>query len=270
MTAVPTDAAGSWSAVAACCANLYGDPAIELIAGESLHPGGLTITRALLQKARLPPRARLLDAGCGLGASSRLAALEYGLRVDACDVSRAAVERARALAEASGAAVRFHAASVTGFPFPGDRYDAVLSECVLSTTNKRAALDELRRVTLTGGVLLLSDVRADEHVDLPDPIGAALCLSGAWRPGEFEHLLVDARFHIESSWDETPAIAALIDRIEARVALLATLKRDLRLDGLDDAGLDLAPTSVASAIRDVRRLLAESRIGYRAILARAV
>jgi arsenite methyltransferase len=260
----------AWSSVTACCANLYGDPAIELIAGDSLHPGGLATTRALLQKARLRPRARLLDAGCGLGASSRLAALSYGLRVDACDVSPAALQRARALAEAAGAAVRFREASVTRLPFPGDRYDAVLAECVLSTTNKGAALDELRRVTSTGGVLLVSDVTSEEQVDLPDPIGAVLCLTGAWGHDEFDDLLTASRFRIETGWDESLAIGALLDRIETRVTLLAAIRRDLRLDRFHALGLNLAPTSVADVFRDVRRLLAEGRIGYRALLARAI
>jgi hypothetical protein len=58
------------SAVEACCASLYGHPLVELIAGQSFHPGGLVSTRRLLDSAHLAPGARILDAGCGLGASA--------------------------------------------------------------------------------------------------------------------------------------------------------------------------------------------------------
>ncbi len=262
------------SAVEACCASLYGHPLVEVIAGQSFHPGGLAGTRRLLASARLPSGARILDAGCGLGASARLAASEFGLAVDACDVSGSAIRRARSLA-GGAAAVRFVEASVSRLPYGDGRFAGVLAECVLSTMPKRPALAELRRVTAAGGTLLVSDVTAREVVVAAEPLAGVLCLGGAWQPGELEDLASSSGFEIVSAWDETAAIGGLLDRLEARMALLMALTRDLAssapfaehipaMTSVADKG------RVAAAFRDARRLVREGRVGYRAVVARAV
>lgn len=263
------------SAVEACCANLYGHPLVELIAGQSFHPGGLVSTRWLLDAARLPPNARILDAGCGLGASARLAALEFGLVVDACDVSGAAIRRARTLAESAGAAIHFVEASLLHLPYQDGQFAGVLAECVLSTTSKRSALAELRRVTATGGALLVTDVTATEALVAPEPLAEVLCLTGAWRPGELENLVTSSGFEIVRASDETASISALLDRLEARIGLLTTLARDLATseplaEGIWGPTSIADPRRIAAAFHDGRRLVADGRIGYRAVVARAM
>ncbi len=263
------------SVVEACCASLYGHPLVELIAGQSLHPGGLASTRRLLDGANLPAKAKVLDAGCGLGSSARLAALEYDLDIDACDVSGAGIRRARVLAEGAGATVRFAEASLLRLPYEDGRFAGVLAECVLSTTPKLPALSELRRVTAAGGALLITDVTATDALDAPELIADVLCLTGAWRPAELEDLASSSGFQIERTWDETASIVALLDRIEVRVGLLTTLARDLAATELLP-GLSWGPawledkTRVSSTFQDARRLVTEGRIGYRAVVARAV
>jgi len=262
------------STVEACCGTLYGNPLVELIAGESLHPGGLSTTRRLLAEARLPRGAHLLDAGCGLGASARLAALEFGLVVDACDVSGAALRRATVLAENAGAAIRFAEASVLRLPYADGSFGGVIAECVLSTTSKRPALQELRRVTAPGGTLLVSDVTASDAIVAPEPLASVLCLTQAWRPGELEDLVASTGYVVARSWDETASVSALIDRLEERIGLLAALARDHGLTGqLDHFGGGLVqlgdPARIASVFEEARGLVRDGRIGYRAVVARA-
>jgi hypothetical protein len=258
------------SAVEACCASLYGHPLVELIAGRSFHPGGLASTRRLLDAARLPPSARILDAGCGLGESARLAALEFGLIVDACDLSGAAIQRARALAEDVGAALQFTDASLLRLPYPDGEFAGVLAECVLSTTPKRPALAELRRVTAPGGALLVTDVTATEALVAPELLAQVLCLTGAWRPGELEEFLTAGGFEVVRTWDETGSIYALLDRVEARIDLLTALSRSLAAERIWGLAFGADSRHVAAAFHDARRLVASGRIGYRAVVARAV
>ena len=263
MTVAPTP-------IEACCANLYGHPLVELVAGQSFHPGGLASTQRLLDAARLPRGARLLDAGCGLGASARLAALEFGLDVDACDVSGAAIRRATTLAADAGSAVRFVEASLLHLPFEDGRFAGILAECVLSTTAKGQALAELRRVMVAGGAFLMTDVPASDDVVAPDLLAEALCLVGAWRPGELEDLAASSGFEIESAWDETVSVLALLDRLETRAGLLATLGRDLaNVEALAGQIAGLDTKRIGSAFRETRQLVNEGRIGYRAVVARA-
>lgn len=219
-------------AVLACCSTLYANPLAELLIGDSLHPGGLASTRELLRASGLPPGARLLDAGCGLGASARLAAEEFCLAVDGVDGSADVI----ALAEvrASHLRVRWTLGDLGALPFKDAAFDAVLAECVLSTTDRAAVLGELARVVRPRGMLLLSDVevRPSAVPELAEHqlLGAALCVTDAWRPGELESRLPDAGFTIRRHRDLSASILTLVDRAEARLGLAITAARDMGLD----------------------------------------
>ena len=268
---------GAGTVGAACCAALYGDPLIELLVGDSLHPGGLTTTRRLLSAARLAPGSRLLDAGCGLGASARLADRDFGLRLDACDVSTDAIARAERLSEIEGARVRYRQASLLELPYRDGAFDAVLVECVLSTTDKEKAIAEARRVLAPGGVLLLSDVTTrDGAAALPEPLATLLCLSQAWRPGELERLLPAAGIPLEQRWDETAALPAFLDRLEARSRLLRSMARDdelgvhiRRLAERLSAIIPDGERRLPDLLEDIRRKIDQGEIGYVAVVARA-
>jgi SAM-dependent methyltransferase len=190
-------------------------------------------------------------------------------------VSGAAIRRGRALAEGNGAAVRFVEASLLDLPYPDGAFAGVLAECVLSTTSKPSALAELTRVLAPGGTLLVTDVTATEAVVAPDPLADVLCLTGAWQPGELEDLATSSGLEIVTAWDETASISALLDRLEARIGLLTTLARDLATseplaEGIWGATPIVNPGRIATAFQDARRLVSDGRIGYRAVVARAV
>ena len=265
----------SADAVAACCSTVYGSPVAELLVGDSLHPGGLESTRDLLRSSRLGPGARLLDVGCGLGASAQVAATEFALRVDGVDASGPAIARARARAE--GSRIHWTTAALPDLPFENAEFDAVLAECVLSTVDRPTALIEVARVLRPGGALLLSDVEVDGE---PIPalghrvIGAALCVTDAWRPGEMDARLPEAGFRITGRWDRSASILALIDRIESRLALVRLAARDLGLDltGLIDpvlAGSDPMPSPelIRDVIDSVRAAVRDGTLRYAAVIA---
>lgn len=219
-------------AVLACCSTLYANPLAELLIGDSLHPGGLASTRELLRAGGLAPNARLLDAGCGLGTSSRLAAEEFCLTVDGVDGSAEVIELAGA--RASHARVRWTHADLAALPFEGGTFDGVLSECVLSTTDRATVLGELARVTRPRGALLLSDVevRPSAVPELAEHqvLGAAMCVTDAWQPGEIEARIPEAGFTIRRHRDLSASILALVDRAEARLGLAVIAARDMGLD----------------------------------------
>ena len=65
-TALPGSA--EISLVAAPCP-LYEQELLRQATGDALRPGGIELTARLLAQCDLPPDARLLDIGCGRGAS---------------------------------------------------------------------------------------------------------------------------------------------------------------------------------------------------------
>ena len=265
-------------AVVSCCSTLYGSPLAELLVGRSFHPGGLTATRQLLAAAALPPGARLLDAGCGLGTSARLAAAEFRLFVDAVDTSAAVLQRA---AEPAVRGVTWHRSDIATLPFEDGRFDGVLAECVLSTMARPAALAELRRVLRPGGRLLLSDVETTGQtipgLEAHGILGAALCVTDAWQAGELAARLPVAGFRIDRRWDRSAAILEMVDRIEARIRVLGSAVRGLGLELADligplagDASGDLLGARAAELAAEVRDAVREGRLRYVACLATAV
>ena len=265
----------SVDAVVACCSTIYGSPLAELLVGDSFHPGGLESTRDLLRSSGIGPGARLLDVGCGLGSSAQVAATEFGLRVDGVDASGAII--ARAMARSGDARVRWSTASLPDLPFDGDTFDAVLAECVLSTVDRPTALTEVARVLRPGGAFLLSDIEV-EGEPIPELghriIGAALCVTDAWRPGEIEARLPEAGFRITGRWDRSASILALIDRIEARLAVVRLAARDLGLDltsliGPTIQGSDGMPTPelARDVVDTARAAVRDGTLRYTAVIA---
>lgn len=265
--------------VAACCASLYGSWAVELLLGESFHPGGLGGTRALLRAGGLGPGSRFLDVGCGLGASARLASDEFGYVVEGIDPSDAAIERGSARAQATGSPIRLRVGTVSDLPYPAGSFDGVLAECVLSTVPKDEALAEIRRVLRPGGRLLISDVTRTASVEWAAEaaplLAAAFCLAGAWLPDELAERLGGAGFAVERTIDESAELIGLLDRIAARVEMVTAVSRDLALDTVGLPGgraIDLGLPSLRladglSALAAARAAAEAGALGYAAAVA---
>jgi SAM-dependent methyltransferase len=129
--------------------------------GGALRPGGLELTRRLLALCDLSPHARILDAGCGSGAT-----LDY-LR-EAGFTRAVGIDRSQTLLR--NGAGHLGAACTPGdcLPFAADQMDAILAECSLSAMgDPHSTLTEFRRVLRPGGWLLLSDVYARDPAGIP-------------------------------------------------------------------------------------------------------
>lgn len=112
--------------------------------------GRWAVIEALLARAGLPARPRILDAGCGTGGNlGRYGRLGEAVGVDP---SPDAVRFCRDRGLAS-----VHEASVEELPFEDDSFDLIASTDVLEHVPEEGrALRELRRVAVPGGALLLT------------------------------------------------------------------------------------------------------------------
>lgn len=129
-------------------------------------------------------------------------------------------------------------------------------------------------MTAPGGWLLVSDVTSSGGARSPSRSQASCASRPPGRRASLEKRLPAAGWEVFHAWDETASVSSLLDRLEARIGLFATVARDIGATGpLFDLGLDAGtfrdPARAAAVFAEIRELVASGRIGYRAVAARA-
>lgn len=115
------------------------------------------IMNRIVHHLQLPPSARVLDAGCGIGDHAiRLA--KHGYRCVGIDISELILQRARARAAASGveSQLSFECHAMEELPFEPDSFDAIHCRgALMHIPNWEGALRNLIRVLKPGGHIVL-------------------------------------------------------------------------------------------------------------------
>jgi len=152
----------------------YESPLLRKVAGATIRPGGLTLTERGIAFCRFPSGARLLDVGCGAGATVEYLRSRYGFAAAGVDISRLLI--AEGLVR--DPALPLVEAEAEALPVEDGVLDGVLCECVLSLVGEPLrALREFRRVLRPGGHLILSDMY-DRGTEEPEQMRARLRQSG--------------------------------------------------------------------------------------------
>lgn len=242
---------------------LYQQQPLRLVAGQALRPGGLELTERMLSLCGLPPGARLLDVGCGTGATVAHAIAQLGLRAAGLDLSLDLLQEGRD----TGLALPLLQAAGERLPLACGSIDAVIAECTLSLmTDLDQALAEWRRVLRPDGTLAIADLYARQ------PEGAAAlhrlplssCLSAALPREEILARVQALRLEVLLWEDHTPALKRFAaELILAHGSLESfwcrTLPRQSRLEPAPQA-----------EIAQIAQAVAAARPGYFLLLARAL
>ena len=149
------------------------DLAAGLASFEHFHSLGRLGTVALLEAAHVTAADRVLDAGSGIGGTSRLLAAEHGCRVTAVDFTVEYCDTARWLNGLVHLQDRIDVieGDVTDLPFPDASFDLVVSQHVqMNIADKTRLYSEARRVLRVGGHLAIWDVTAGSHQPLVFPV----------------------------------------------------------------------------------------------------
>ncbi len=225
----------------------YEDAALWEGIGCVLRPGGLQLTGRALGLCRFEPGARLLDVGCGLGAS---AGFLKAKGFDVVGVEPSTVLLAEARRRYPGIELREGRAEA--LPFGDATFHGVFMECVLSLVDDRQrALREAARVLRTGGRLVVSDVYARCGGGQGDT-------AQAW-----ERLLRDCALTLEVWQDHSAELVQLVARTVFAGIPVARLARLLGCRTGPCAAALLLPEPAVSAAT-VRR----DKVGYFLAVAR--
>ncbi len=126
----------------------------------SKHLGGVKATDELLEMCHITENSKILDVGCGVGATISYIAKKYGVQVTGIDQSERMVQRAtkRVAKRNVKDLVKVEVADVINLPFEDNSFDIVMTESVLTfVENKPKAIDEIVRVTKSGGYIGLNE-----------------------------------------------------------------------------------------------------------------
>jgi ubiquinone/menaquinone biosynthesis C-methylase UbiE len=177
---------------------------------DQLHGGGLNSTKAQAQWVGVGQTTRVLDAGCGIGGSSRYLAHSYGCRVDAIDLTPEYVSTAARLNTLCGLADKIvvREGSVTALPYTNASFDIVWCQNVsMNVEDKRAMFSEAFRVLKPGRRYTLSHAARGPAGDpyYPLPWARAPSFSFLGTPAEVLQTLRDAGFSKVESRTEAGA-----------------------------------------------------------------
>lgn len=131
------------------------DPVVRLTTRER------SVKAALIEYARVPQDATVIDLGCGTGTLTICLKQQYpSARVIGLDADPAILDFARAKADVAGVDVEFINSNATDIPLSAGSVDRIISSLffhhLLPDTKKRV-LSESLRVLASGGELHISD-----------------------------------------------------------------------------------------------------------------
>ena len=133
----------------------YEERQLRAVTGTTIRPGGLTLTDRALEFCSFAAGARLLDVGCGAGASVEHLRNCYGFDARGVDISLKLIAEGRK----RNPDLPLSEATAETLPFEDGSQDGILCECVLSLLEEPfRALAEFRRLLRKNGYLMLSDM----------------------------------------------------------------------------------------------------------------
>lgn len=208
--------------VKACCA-FYENDLVRLLLGESLHPGGLALTRQLGERIDLDESDHVLEIASGSGVSGTFLAGTFGCQVTEIDLSaKLVLEAAKQATGSNLRSISLSVAAAENLPFRDGAFSAIISECSICTfPNKSRALSEAFRVLKSGGRVGISDpvVHGEIAGPLNDLIGQVLCLAGASEPSAYVDMLKANGFENIRMENRVDAIREMMEGIRKRLFL---------------------------------------------------
>jgi SAM-dependent methyltransferase len=135
-------------------AALHESASLRAVTGPAVRPGGFRLTERGLALGGISPGGRVLDVGCGTGATVDYLRAKHRFRAFGVDMSGGLFREA-----GTAEPIPLALARAEELPFADCCCDGVLCECVLSLVkDPQRTVREFQRVLRADGVLILSDV----------------------------------------------------------------------------------------------------------------
>ncbi|HEY8910908.1 MAG TPA: class I SAM-dependent methyltransferase [Desulfosporosinus sp.] len=187
---------------------LYESDALRIATGYTLRPGGFFLTDLGVENCDFLPGARVLDVGCGNGATVERLVSFFQL----CAIGLDPSERLLEIGKEKNPGLNLFRGLGEDLPFPRDHMDGVFAECTLSVMEDLdQALKEIFRVLKPGGWLVINDVyaRNPEGLRPLQELNLDSCIRRALPKEQLLNKLVGHGFNIVNWCDHTNLLTQL-------------------------------------------------------------
>ena len=263
-----------------CCANFYEQDIVQELMGGSFHPGGLGLSRKVVENLALSPGQTVLDVACGVGTTTRMMADEFGLAATGLDYSEINVQKARSGADAAAnstepccapgepcctpelatlggsadanatkGSVKFMQGSAAAIELEDESFAGLTCECAVSTfADQTAVAKEFFRVLKPGGVFAMTDmvVNAKLPDDFSEKAAPWTCVAKALSLDGYQQLFEQAGFESVKREDHSHTLLELATEMKRKLVMAGMGKA---LGALPDLGMNL---------REMRAMLTQS------------
>jgi tocopherol O-methyltransferase len=182
------------------------------------------LIRKCVEGIGLRGQEKILDAGCGLGGSSRWLAQHFGWSVEGITISPKQVKMAIAQTKKDGLEdrVRFHLMDVEAMSFPPESFDVVWSlESAEHFSDKRRFIHDATALLKPGGVLMvctwLEGINASHHQKLLEEICDRVILPPFARKNDYLQWITEANLTFVKEEDLTSRVTRTWDLATAIV-----------------------------------------------------
>jgi ubiquinone/menaquinone biosynthesis C-methylase UbiE len=157
--------------------NAYESASMQEITGETLRPGGFILTEQAVNFCGLHAQTRVLDLGCGMGATASYLYKNHGIKVTGIDPS----DKLLKIAKKKNSFASFVVGSGEFLPFEQGSFECIIAECTLSLMHDlHVSLKEAYRVLENEGWFVITDVYAKnpEAISQLDNFSIHSCMRG--------------------------------------------------------------------------------------------
>ncbi len=250
---------------ASCCSQFYEQDWVQTILGESFHPGGMGLSRRLLDSLNIKAGDRVLDVACGMGTSVQVIAKDYSGLATGLDFSQLNINRAVEQAAHLPVSPEYLQGSAASLPFPDGLFDHLICECAVSTFDKQQqVVKEFFRVLNKGGQVGISDMVLNGMLptELHELIVPWTCLESAKTAQAYQRLFIDAGFTVVSYKDESQSLLDLIADLKRRLLMAGLGKMLSTIDEVPHVLASLDIKQMKSLLDQVKQLVNDGTIQY--------